>query len=83
MALCNTTDYSPPGSSVRGILQAKILEWVVISSCKGSSGTRGQTSISYVSRIDREVFCLFVFTTNATWEAQIEDRYCDFKLFVT
>ena len=28
--LCNTMDYSPPGSSVHGILQARILEWVAI-----------------------------------------------------
>ena len=27
---CDPTDYSPPGSSVRGILQARILEWVAI-----------------------------------------------------
>ena len=29
---CNPTDYSPPGSSVHGILQARKLEWVAISS---------------------------------------------------
>ena len=29
--LCNPVDCSPPGSSVRGILQARILEWVAIS----------------------------------------------------
>ena len=29
--LCDPTDYSPPGSSVHGILQARILEWVAIS----------------------------------------------------
>ena len=28
--LCNPTDYSPPGSSVHGILQSRILEWVTI-----------------------------------------------------
>ena len=28
--LCDAKDYSPPGSSVLGILQAKILEWVAI-----------------------------------------------------
>ena len=31
LTLCNSMDYSPPGSSVRGILQARILEWVAIS----------------------------------------------------
>ena len=35
--LCNPTDCSPPGSSVRGILQARILEWVAMPSFRGSS----------------------------------------------
>ena len=35
--LCDPMDYSPPGSSVHGILQARELEWVAISSSKGSS----------------------------------------------
>ena len=35
--LCDPTDCSPPGSSVRGILQARILEWVAISFYRGSS----------------------------------------------
>ena len=37
---------SPLGSSVNGIFQAKILEWVAISSSRGSSQPRGQTCIS-------------------------------------
>ena len=36
-ALCNPMDYSLPGSFVRGILQARILEWVTISSSRGFS----------------------------------------------
>ena len=32
--LCNSLDCSPPGSSVHGILQAGILEWVAISYCR-------------------------------------------------
>ena len=35
--LCDPVDYSPPGSSVHGILQARILEWVAISYSRGSS----------------------------------------------
>ena len=35
--LCNPVDCSPPGSSVHGILQARILEWVAISFSRGSS----------------------------------------------
>ena len=34
LTLCNPMDYSLPGSSVHGILQARILEWVAISSCR-------------------------------------------------
>ena len=41
--LCNSTDCSPPGSSVHGILQARILEWVAMSSSRGSSWPRDQT----------------------------------------
>ena len=29
LTLCNSMDFSPPGSSVHGILQARILEWVL------------------------------------------------------
>ena len=35
--LCNPVDYSPPDSSVHGISQARILEWVAISFSRGSS----------------------------------------------
>ena len=37
-SLCDPLDYSPPGSSVHGILQARILEWVAISFSRESSG---------------------------------------------
>ena len=39
-------DCSLPGSSVHGILQTRILEWVAISSFKGSSQPRDQTQVS-------------------------------------
>ena len=39
-------DSSPPGSSVQGILQARILEWVAISFTRGSSQSRDQTLVS-------------------------------------
>ena len=44
-------DCSPPGSSVHGILQVRILEWVAISLSKGSSPPRDQTHVSCVSCI--------------------------------
>ena len=43
--LCNLTDCSSPGSSVHGILQARILEWVAVSSSRGSSQSRYQSHI--------------------------------------
>ena len=43
-------DYSPPGSSVHGISQARILEWVAISSSTGSSQFRGRTCVSCIAR---------------------------------
>ena len=44
--LCHPTDYSPPGSSVHGLSQARILEWVAIPSSRGYSQTRDQTLAS-------------------------------------
>ena len=48
--LCNPMDCSPLGSSVHGILQARILEWVAISFSRGSSWSRDQTCISCIDR---------------------------------
>ena len=42
-------DYSPPGSSVHGILQARILEWVAISFSRGSSRPRDRTQVSHIA----------------------------------
>ena len=50
--LCQMTpmDYSPPGSSVHGISQARILEWVSISFSRGSSQPRDRTHIFFIGR---------------------------------
>ena len=53
--LYDPMDHSPPGSSVHGILQARILEWVAMPSSRGSSWSRDWTRISYISWIDRRV----------------------------
>ena len=44
--LCNPMNYSPPGSLVHGIFQARILEWVAISFSRGSSQPRDRTHSS-------------------------------------
>ena len=54
--LCNPKDYSPPGSSVHGTLQAIILEWVAISFSRGSSRPRDQTCVSCGSCIAGRFF---------------------------
>ena len=46
--LCDPMDCSPPGSSVHGISQASILEWVAISFSKGSSWHRNWTHVSCI-----------------------------------
>ena len=53
--LCNPTDCSLPGSSVHGIFQARILEWVAMPSSRGSSWPSDRTHVSYVSWIGRRV----------------------------
>ena len=47
--LCNPMDWSPPGSSVHGILQAGILEWVAMPSSRGSFGPRDWTQVSCIA----------------------------------
>ena len=42
-------DCSPPGSSVHGILQARILEWIAMPSSRGSSQPRDQTQVSCIA----------------------------------
>ena len=47
--LWDPIDSSPPGSSIHGILQARILEWVSISFSRGSSRLRDQTQVSCIA----------------------------------
>ena len=43
LTMCNPMDYSPPGSTVAGILQARMLEWIAIYFSRGSSLPRERT----------------------------------------
>ena len=49
--LCNPIGCRPPGSSVHGILQARILEWVAIPFFKGPSRPRDQTWVFCIASI--------------------------------
>ena len=62
LTLCDPMD--APGPSVHGIPQPKILEWLVISSSRGSSQARARTHASCISCISRQILYHW-----ATWEA--------------
>ena len=49
LTLCNPMDYSLTGSSVHGILQARILEWVAYPVSRGISRARNRTRVSYIA----------------------------------
>ena len=55
LTLCDCLGCSPPDSSVHGMVQAKILEWVAISYSKGSSQHRGLNCVSCIFCIGRWV----------------------------
>ena len=59
--LCNPMDCSLPGSSVHGIFQTRILEWVAISFSRGSSRAKVISSISCVGR-----WILYYWATSVT-----------------
>ena len=74
LTLCDFMDYGPPDSSVHGIFQARILEWVAICYSRGSSWPRGQTRISCVSCTDK-----WILYHSATWEANVNTGHIFFK----
>ena len=65
LILCDPIAYSPQGSSVHEIFQARILEWVAISFSRESSSPRGQSPVSCISSVNR-----LTFYHCTTWEAQ-------------
>ena len=48
LTLCDPMNWSPPDSPVHGVLQARILAWVALPFCSGSSRPRVRTRISYI-----------------------------------
>ena len=55
LSLCDPTDCRLPGSSVHGILQARIPEWTAMPSSRGSSYLRGLTCVPYAPCIGRQI----------------------------
>ena len=62
--LCDSGDCSPPGSSVHGMLQARILEWVAMPSSRGASRPRDKLMSLMSPALQADSFPL-----KATWEA--------------
>ena len=56
-ALCDPVSRSPAGSSVHGVLQARMLEWTAQLSSRGSSRLRDRTRVSAVFGISRWALC--------------------------
>ena len=52
LTLCDPMDCSPPGFSVHGLLQARILEWIAIPFSRGSSWHKDQTQVSCFAEAD-------------------------------
>ena len=69
--LWDPVDSSRPGSSVHGIFQARILEWVAISSSKGSFWPRDWTIVSCVSCIGRQI--LYYWATREDPQVNMQD----------
>ena len=66
--ICDLMDCSLPGSSIHGILQTRILEWVAISSCRGSSQPRDQIHVSCIAGK--------FFTTEPVGKPRSWNSYC-------
>ena len=74
--LCESMDCSPLGSSVHGILQARVLDWVVMPSPPPEDlpdpGIKPKSLLSPIYPALSGGF----FTTNATWEAPSQLHFC-------
>ena len=68
-------DCSPPGLSVHGIFQARILKWVAISPSRGSSQPRDRICISFVFCIEVGYICIYILEPKAIGWIQFNCYY--------
>ena len=88
LSLCDPMDWSPPGSSVLGVSQARILEWIAMPSSRGSFRPKDWTLVSWVSCIGMRVlyhYCHIIFHYQITTEGGKELRIwkCTGEIFKT
>ena len=69
-SLWDPMDCSPPGFSVHGILQARILKWIAMSSSRGSSQPRDWTQVSFILSIMSQIIGAFSTWLGASLVAQ-------------
>ena len=75
LTLCNPVDCTLPDSSIHGILQARILQWVAIPFSMGSSPPRDQTQVSHVSCIGRCVLYHYCHLGSPRFEVGLENLH--------
>ena len=73
---CDPVGYSSPGSSIHGISQARILEWVAICFSRGSSRPRDRTHVSCISCIGGRIFFFFLTTEPPGKQPGEEANWC-------
>ena len=78
--LCNPVDCNLTGSSVHGILKARIPEWVAISVSRGSSWPRDRTHISCISCIGRWILYHCHLGWGAYYQIQVRNEPPDYWL---
>ena len=76
LTLCDPLNYSLPGSSVHGILQARVLDCIAISFSRGSSQPRDQTQVSHIAG---EFFTIWV-TRETPWERKVNVKQIKVQL---
>ena len=82
LTLCELIDSSLPGSSVHGIFQARIPEWVAISFSMGSSWSRDQTLVFCISCVGRWILYQLCYLGSPRLEKQaIQNRWVNIWMY--
>ena len=88
LTLCDPVDCSPPGSSVHGILQARILKWVAIPFSRESSRPRSRIQVSCIVGRFSTVYSVFyilgviLVLTSLILKIPLGNRYCYSLYFI-